>query len=65
MPFSIEKGDMLFFCSDGLRSSHTAQGVPDQDVGNTIISLAGMDLLDAEALLSYGHWPFLHTFCRY
>ena len=25
----------------------------DQDVGNTIGSLAGMDLLDAEALLSY------------
>ena len=25
----------------------------DQDVGNTIVSLAGMDLLDAEALLSY------------
>ena len=29
------------------------QGVPDQDVGNTIISLAGMDSLDAQALLSY------------
>ena len=25
----------------------------DQDVGNTIVSLTGMDLLDAEALLSY------------
>ena len=31
----------------------TAQGVPDQDVGNTIISLAGVDLLDAEALKLY------------
>ena len=27
--------------------------MPDQDVGNTFISLAGVDLLDAEALLSY------------
>jgi pyruvate dehydrogenase phosphatase len=51
--FSLEKGDILVFCSDGLRSSLTAQGVPDQDVGNTIISLAGVDLLDAQALLSY------------
>jgi pyruvate dehydrogenase phosphatase len=50
---SFERGDILVFCSDGLRSSLTAQGVPDQDVGNTIISLAGMDLLDAETLLSY------------
>jgi len=48
--FSIEKGDRLVFCSDGLRSSLGGQGVPDQDVGNTIVSLAGMDLLDAEAL---------------
>ena len=53
MHFSIEKGDMLVFCSDGLRSSLTAQGVPDHDVGNTIMSLAGVDLLDTEALLSY------------
>jgi pyruvate dehydrogenase phosphatase len=53
MHFSIEKGDVLVLCSDGLRSSLTAQGVPDQDVGNTIISLAGVELLDAEALLSY------------
>jgi pyruvate dehydrogenase phosphatase len=55
MHFSIEKGDRLVFCSDsdGLRSSLDGQGVPDQDVGNTIVSLAGMDLLDAEALLSY------------
>ena len=53
MHFSFEKGDMLAFCSDGLRSSLKAQGVPDEDVGNTIISLAGVDLLDAEALLSY------------
>ena len=27
--------------------------MPDQDVGNTIISLADVDLLDDEALLSY------------
>ena len=53
MHFSFEKGDMLVFCSDGLRSSLKAQGVPDQDVANTIISLAGVDLLDAEAILSY------------
>jgi len=57
MHFSFEKGDMLVFCSDGLRSSLTEQGVPDQDVGNTIISLAGMDFLDAEALLSYEKAP--------
>ena len=44
----------MFFCSDGLRSSLTMdQEVPDHDVGNTIISLAGVDLLDAEVLLSY------------
>ena len=53
MHFSIEKGDILVFCSDGLRSSLTDQGVLDQDVGNTIVSLAAVDLLDAEALLSY------------
>ena len=53
MHFPIEKGDVLAFCSDGLRSSFTKQGVPDQDVGDTIISLAGMDLLDVEALLAY------------
>ena len=62
MHFSFEKGDMLVFCSDGLRSSLTAQGVQDQDVGSTIISLAGLDLLDIEALSSYekaiGH-PFI------
>jgi pyruvate dehydrogenase phosphatase len=51
--FSIEKGDRLVFCSDGLRSSLKGQEVPDQDVGNTIVSLAGMDLLEPEALLSY------------
>jgi pyruvate dehydrogenase phosphatase len=51
--FSFEKGDMLVFCSDGLGSALKEQGVPDQDVGNTIISLAGVDLLDAESLLSY------------
>ena len=53
MHFSIGKGDLLAFCSDGLRSALKRYGVPDQDVGNTIISLAGLDLLDAEALLSY------------
>ena len=51
--FSNENGDVLVFCSDRLWSSLTKKGVPDQDVGNTIISLAGVDLLDAEALLSY------------
>ena len=51
--FSFEKGDILAFCSDGLRSSLEEQGVPDQDVGNTIISLAGVDLLDDDAVLSY------------
>lgn len=46
---------MLVFCSDGLRSSLTVQGMSDQDVGNTIIYLAGVDLpvLDAETLSSY------------
>ena len=53
MHFSFEKGNILVFCSDGLRSSLKAQGVADQDVGNTIISLAGMDKLDAEAVLSH------------
>jgi pyruvate dehydrogenase phosphatase len=53
MQFSIEKGDLLVFCSDGLRSPLMGHGVPEQDVGNTIISLAGVDLLDDEALLSY------------
>ena len=51
--FSFEKGDILAFCSDGLRSSLEEQGVPGQDVGNTIISLAGVDLLDHDAVLSY------------
>ena len=51
--FSIEKGEILVFCSDGLRSALKAQGVSDQDVGKTIISLAGVNLLDAEALLSF------------
>ena len=56
MHFSFEKRDLLVFCLDGLRLSLTAQGMPDQDIGNTIISLAGVDLLDAETLLSYeGH----------
>jgi pyruvate dehydrogenase phosphatase len=63
MHFSIEKGDRLVFCSDGLRSSLKEQGVPDQDVGNTIVSLAGMDLLDAEALLSYEK-AIGHSFIR-
>ena len=51
--FFFEKGDILAFCSDGLRSSLEEQGVPGQDVGNTIISLAGVDLLDDDAVLSY------------
>ena len=53
--FSFEKGDIFAFCSDGLRSSLKEQGVPDQDDGNTIISLAasGVDLLDDDAVLSY------------
>ena len=55
MHYSFEnlKGDILVFCSDGLRSSITEQGVLDQDVGNAIISLAGLDLLDSETVLSY------------
>jgi pyruvate dehydrogenase phosphatase len=53
MHFSIEKGDLLVLCSDGLGSTLKEQGVLDPDVGNTIISLAGVDLLDAETLLSY------------
>ena len=51
--FSFETGDLLVFCSDGLGSAFNEQGVPDQIVANAIISLAGVDLLDAEALLSY------------
>ena len=62
MHFSIEKGEVLVFCSDGLRSSLQDQGVPDQDVGKTIVSLVGADMLDAEALKSFekaiGH-PFI------
>ena len=53
MHFSIEKGEVLVFCSDGLRSSLNDQGVPGQDVGNTIVSLVGADMLDAEALNSF------------
>ena len=64
MHFSIEKGEVLVFCSDGLRSSLQDQGVPDQDVGNTIVSLVGADMLDAEALKSFekaiGH-SFIHS----
>jgi len=46
---------MFVFCSDGLWLSLTTNRVPDQDVANTIISLAGVDLLvaEAQALLSY------------
>jgi hypothetical protein len=43
MHFSIENGEVYFF-SDGLQSLFKGQGVPDQDVGNTIVSLAGMYL---------------------
>ena len=53
MRFTIGKGEVLVFCSDGLRSSLKDQGVPDQNVGNTIVSLVGADLLDAEALKSF------------
>ncbi|KIJ57153.1 hypothetical protein M422DRAFT_23252 [Sphaerobolus stellatus SS14] len=52
MRFSIQKGDFLVFASDGLRSSLTEQGVPDQEVGKMVVSLAGIDLLDREALSS-------------
>ena len=60
--FSIQSGDILVFSSDGLRSSLTMEGVPDQDVREIIVSLAGMDVLNGEALLScekaIGH-PFI------
>lgn len=52
MHFSVQKGDILVFSSDGLRSSVRKQGVPDQDVTKMIVSLAGMDMLDAEDLSS-------------
>ncbi|KAF8496902.1 phosphatase 2C-like domain-containing protein [Hysterangium stoloniferum] len=51
--FSIQKGDILVFSSDGLRSSLTEKGVPDHEIGKMIVSITGMDLLDAEALISY------------
>jgi pyruvate dehydrogenase phosphatase len=51
--FSIKKGDEIILSSDGLQSSLVAQGVPDEDVGNMIVSLAGMDLLNVETRLSY------------
>ncbi|KAF8511666.1 phosphatase 2C-like domain-containing protein [Hysterangium stoloniferum] len=61
--FSIQKGDMLVFSSDGLRSSLTEKGVPDHDIGEMIMSITGMDFLDAEALISYekaiGHHSFI------
>ena len=50
--FSIQRGDVVVFSSDGLRSSLTMEGIPDQDVGKIVVSLAGMDVLDGEALLS-------------
>ena len=43
MHLSIEKGEVLVFCSDGLGSS-----LQDQGIGNTIVSLVGADMLDAE-----------------
>jgi len=52
MRFSIQSGDLLVFASDGLRSSLKGQGLPDQEVGKMIVSLAGMDLLDREELSS-------------
>jgi hypothetical protein len=53
MHFSIKKGDEIILSSDGLRSSLKCQGVPDEDVGNMIVSLAGIDLLNAETRSSY------------
>ena len=52
MRFSIRKGDLLIFASDGLRSSLTEQGLPEEEVGKMIVSLVGMDMLDREALSS-------------
>jgi hypothetical protein len=52
MHFSIEKGERLVFCSEKLRSSLNGQGVPDQDVGNTIVSLAGTDIRKISILLN-------------
>lgn len=53
MRFSIRKGDILIFTSDGLRSTLEEQGIPSGEVGNMIVSLAGMDLLDRETLSSW------------
>ena len=50
--FSVQRGDVLVFSSDGLRSLLTMEGIPDQDVEKIIVSLAVMDMLDGEALLS-------------
>ena len=62
--FSVQKGDVLVFSSDGLRSSLTDQGVPDQNMREIIVSLAVTDILDGETLSSYekiiGHF-FLST----
>jgi len=52
MCFSIQEGDILVFASDGLRSSLTEQGLPEEEVPKMIVSLAGMDMLDREALSS-------------
>jgi pyruvate dehydrogenase phosphatase len=53
MHFSVKKGDEIILSSDGLRSCLQSRGVPPENVGNMIVSLAGMDLLDVETLLSY------------
>ena len=50
--FLVQNGDILVFVSDGMRSSLTEEGVPDEDVGKIVVSLAGMDVLNTEALSS-------------
>ena len=54
MHLSFEKGDMLVFLFGRIAvvAHDRAQGVLDQDIRNTIMSLSGVDFLDAEALLS-------------
>ena len=47
--FSVQKGDIVGFVSDGMR---TEDGVPDEDARKIVVSLAGMDVLDNEALSS-------------
>ena len=65
MQFSIEKETYLFLFG---RIAITQEPADDGD-GNTIVSLAGEEFLDAEALLlSYEKAissSFLISFCRY